>query len=277
MKKGRGKKSEIDRWYDLQQEAKRPVIKCSFVNAVRLERDRVPNFEEYPFNIPSIHRLDRLEFHPAITFFIGENGAGKSTLLEAIAVKLGYNVEGGGKNFNFRTHATHSHLHEFLRMERGVGHPTDGFFLRAESFYNLATEIENLGVEYGYGKKPLHAQSHGEAFLSLLLNRLQGDGVYLFDEPEAALSPQRQLSVLALLHRLVYHQSQLIIATHSPILMAYPYARTYLFSESGISEIKYTETEHYQVTKDFLNRHERMLEILLSDEEKDLKSKERMK
>jgi predicted ATPase len=254
-----------------------PVIKRSFVNAVRLERDRVPDFGEYPFCIPSIRHLDRLEFHPAVTFFIGENGSGKSTLLEAIAVKLGYNAEGGGKNFNFNTRVTHSHLHESLRLERGVGHPTDGFFLRAESFYNLATEIENLGVEYGYGKKSLHAQSHGEAFLSLLLNRLQGDGVYLFDEPEAALSPQRQLSVLPLLHRLVYHQSQLIIATHSPILLAYPNARIYLFSERGISEIKYIETEHYQITKDFLNRHERMLEILLSEEDKDLKSKERKK
>ena len=111
----------------------------------------------------------------------------------------------------------------------------------------------------------------------MLLNRLQGDGVYLFDEPEAALSPQRQLSVLTLLHRLVYHQSQLVIATHSPILLAYPKARIYLFSERGIAEIKYTDTEHYQITKDFLNRHERMLDILLSEEEKDLKSKEREK
>jgi len=253
------------------------IIKRSFLNAVRLERDRVPNFDEYPFCIPSIRQLDRLVFHPAVTFFIGENGSGKSTLLEAIALKMGYNAEGGGKNFNFATLATHSHLRDFLRLERGVGRPTDGFFLRAESFYNLATEIENLGVEYGYGKKSLHAQSHGEAFLALLLNRLQGDGVYLFDEPEAALSPQRQLSVLTLLHRLVYHQSQLIVATHSPILLAYPNARIYCFTERGISEVKYTDTEHYQITKDFLNRHERMVQILLSEEEKDLKSKERKK
>lgn len=250
-------------------------IKRSLLNAVRLECDLVPNFDEYPFGIPAIRLLQRLEFHPAVTFFIGENGSGKSTLLEALAIKLGYNAEGGGKNFNFTSRATHSCLHEFLRLERGIGHPTDGYFLRAESFYNLASQIEDLGVEYGYGKKSLHAQSHGEAFLALLLNRLQGDGVYLFDEPEAALSPQRQLSVLTLLHRLVYHQSQLIIATHSPILLAYPNARIYLFSETGIAEIKYTETEHYQVTKDFLNRHERMLEILMTAEDEDLKSKER--
>jgi predicted ATPase len=250
-------------------------IKRAFLNAVRIERGRVKDAEDYPFSIPAIRSLSRLEFHPAVTFFIGENGSGKSTLLEAIAIKLGFNAEGGSKNFNFATRETHSNLHEYITLERGIGRPTDNYFLRAESFYNLASQIEDLGVEYGYGKKSLHHQSHGEAFLSLLLNRLQGDGIYLFDEPEAALSPQRQLSVLTLLHRLVYHKSQLVIATHSPILLAYPNARIYRFSENGIAEIKYTETEHYQVTKDFLNRHERMLEILLTAEEKDLKSKER--
>lgn len=252
-----------------------PIIKRSFLNAVRLERDRVKNFDDYPFCVPAIRHLDRLEFHPAVTFFVGENGSGKSTLLEALAVKLGFNAEGGSKNFNFATRETHSHLHEFIRIERGIGHPTDNYFLRAESFYNLATQIEDLKVQYGYGEKSLHHQSHGEAFLSLLTNRLQGDGIYLFDEPEAALSPQRQLSVLTLLHRLVYHQSQIVLATHSPILLAYPEARIYEFSEAGIKEIKYVDTEHFQVTRDFLNRHERMLEILLTAEDQDLKSKER--
>lgn len=254
--------------------AKAPV-KRSFLNAVRLEREAVQNFDEYPFCIPAIRHLHRLEFHPAITFFVGENGSGKSTLLEAIAVKLGFNAEGGGKNFNFATRDTHSDLNQFICVERGFCHATDNYFLRAESFYNLASEIDNLHVEYGYGQKSLHQQSHGEAFLALLTNRLQGDGVYLFDEPEAALSPQRQLSVLTWLHRLVYHQSQIIIATHSPILLAYPNARIYQFAADGISEIKYADTEHYQITKDFLNRHERMLDILLSAEDADLKSKER--
>jgi predicted ATPase len=251
------------------------IIKRSFLSAVRLERETVKSFDEYPFCVPAIRHLERLEFHPAVTFFIGENGSGKSTLLEAIALKLGFNAEGGGKNFNFATRATHSNLHEFIRLERGIGHATDNYFLRAESFYNLASEIDDLGVEYGYGKKSLHQQSHGEAFLSLLTNRLQGDGIYLFDEPEAALSPQRQLSVLTLLHRLVYHQSQMVIATHSPILLAYPNAKIYQFAAGGITEINYTDTEHYQITKDFLNRHERMLEILLAAEVADLKSKER--
>jgi len=252
-----------------------PVIKRSFLNALRLERDLVPDFEVYPFSIPAIRSMERLEFHPAVTFFIGENGSGKSTVLEALALKLGFNAEGGSKNFNFATRETHSNLNEFVCLERGVGHATDGFFLRAESFYNVASQIDDLGAAYSYGKKSLHAQSHGESFLALLVNRLQGDGVYLFDEPEAALSPQRQLSLLTLLHRLVYHQSQLVIATHSPILLAYPNAWIYQFSEEGMVRVKYEDTEHFQITRDFLNRHERMVEMLLGAETEDLKAKER--
>ncbi len=244
-----------------------------YFEAVRLERDKVPGFESYPFSIPSIRHLTRLEFHPAVTFFVGENGSGKSTLLEAIAVKAGFSAEGGDKQLQFGTHNTHSPLHDCLTLERKFGRPTDGFFLRAESFYNVASELEKLGSSFvGYGGKPLHHQSHGESFLAVLKERLQGGGVYLFDEPEAALSPQRQLSVLTLMHRLVFHQSQLIIATHSPILLAYPHAKIYQFSETGITEVKYTETEHYQITKDFLSRHERMLEILMTAEESDLEA-----
>src|ERR1019366_6382106 len=181
-----------------------------YFQAVRLERDEVPSFEEFPFSIPSIQHLTRLEFHPAVTFFIGENGSGKSTLLEAIAIKAGFSAEGGDKQLQFDTHSTHSSLHDFLRLERSFERPTDGFFLRAESFYNVASELEKIeaGVPskkpfYAYGGKSLHRQSHGESFLAVLKERLQGGGVYLFDEPEAALSPQRQLSVLALFHRLV--------------------------------------------------------------------------
>ncbi len=249
-------------------------LQPSFLRSVSLKRDEVPDFNRYPFSIPAVRALDRLELHPAVTFFVGENGSGKSTLLEAIAVKLGFNAEGGSKNFNFSTRETHSELHEFLFVDRSPTRATDGYFLRAESFYNVASEVEKLGVS-GYGEKPLHGQSHGEAFLSLVTNRLQGEGIYLFDEPEAALSPQRHLAVLAYLHRLVYHHSQLIIATHSPILLAYPQAWIYSFSESGLERVGYTDTEHYQVTKDFLNRHERMLELLLSEEERELKQTER--
>lgn len=245
-----------------------------FFSAVTLDRSEVPDFERYPFSIPAVRHLRRLELHPAVTLFVGENGSGKSTLLEAMAVNLGFNAEGGSKNFDFSTRATHSELHEFIRMERGPARATDGYFLRAESFYNVATETENLVVG-GYGEKPLHAQSHGEAFLALVTNRLQGEGVYLFDEPEAALSPQRQLAVLTYLHRLVYHHSQLIIATHSPILLAYPRAWIYAFGDSGIERVAYADTEQYQVTRDFLNRHERMIELLLREEERELKRTER--
>ncbi|HMP81366.1 MAG TPA: AAA family ATPase [Verrucomicrobiota bacterium] len=251
--------------------AKRQALR--YFEAIRLERDKVPGFNDYPFAIPSIRNLSRLEFHPAVTFFIGENGSGKSTLLEAISVKAGFSAEGGDKNLQFGTHDTHSTLHDCLRLERSLGQPTDGYFLRAESFYNVASELEKLGSSFvGYGGKSLHRQSHGESFLAVLKERLQGGGVYLFDEPEAALSPQRQLSVLTLLHRLVCHQSQLIIATHSPILLAYPQSRIYQFSDDGIAEVKYTETEHFQITKDFLNRHERMLELLLTAEDEFLES-----
>ncbi len=246
-----------------------------YLEAVRLERKLVTDFTTYPFSIASIRHLTRLEFHPVVTFFVGENGSGKSTLLEAIAVKAGFSAEGGDKQLQFGTHDTHSPLHDCLRLERSLGKPTDGFFLRAESFYNVASELEKIGSTFrAYGGKPLHQQSHGESFLAVMKERLQGGGVYLFDEPEAALSPQRQLSVLTLMHRLVHHQSQLIIATHSPILLAYPNARIFQFSESGISEVKYTETEQFLITKDFLNRHERMLEILLETEDAEQESTE---
>ena len=263
--------------------SKGPRLARRYLEAVRLERESVADFNMYPFAIPSIRHLHRLAFHPAVTFFIGENGSGKSTLLEAIALKAGFSAEGGDKQLQFGTHDTHSPLHDCLRLERSLGRPTDGFFLRAESFYNVASELEKVeadtptthpdGPYRAYGGRSLHRQSHGESFLAVMKDRLQGGGVYLFDEPEAALSPQRQLSVRTLIHRLVYHQSQLIIATHSPILLAYPHARIFQFAESGISEVKYTETEHFQITRDFLNRHERMLELLLDSEDADLEAK----
>jgi predicted ATPase len=253
-----------------------PVRGGAFVKALRLKREEVPSFRRYPFSMPAVRKLSRLEFHPAVTFFIGENGSGKSTLLEALALKCGFNPEGGAKTIYFATHDTHSELHRFLVVERGVPRPSDGYFLRAESFYNVATNVEAIEKEFpqpepfsSYGGKSLHVQSHGEAFLSLLLHRLKGDGLYLFDEPESALSPQRQLSVLTLMDRLVRRHSQLIIATHSPILLAYPHARIYEFTSRGIVPVAYTDTEHFQVTRTFLQRHERMLEMLLDHEKTD--------
>src|ERR1700677_101592 len=167
---------------------------AGFIRALRLKREEVPGFDRYPFAIPAVRHLERLPLHPAVTFFIGENGSGKSTLLEALAVRAGFNAEGGSRNFNFGTRPSHSELFSHLVLERDPRKPTDGYFLRAESFYNVATEIEKLDaipstappIGLAYGGTGLHEQSHGQSFFSLLMNRLRGNGLYLFDEPEAA-------------------------------------------------------------------------------------------
>jgi predicted ATPase len=196
---------------------------------------------------------------------VGENGSGKSTLLEAIAISWGFNAEGGSKNFNFSTQSTHSDLYKCLRLSKGTSQAKDGYFLRAESFYNVASEVKKLGVGDSYGDKALHDQSHGESFMSLVLNRFSGNGLYILDEPEAALSPSRQLALISRIHDLVSQNSQFIIATHSPILMAYPDSCIFVLEESGIKNIDYTETEHYQVTKEFINNYPKMLKILMAD------------
>jgi len=235
-----------------------------YVREVRLNWDRVERKNGYPFSLPAIRGLERLTLNPGVTFVIGENGSGKSTLVEAIAVAWGFNPEGGSKNFNFGTRLSHSPLSESLTLVKGVYRPDDGFFLRAESFFNVATEVEQLGVS-GYGHRSLHEQSHGESFMALLTNRFWGKGLYVLDEPEAALSPTRQMAMLTRMHQLVADQSQFIIATHSPILMAYPGATILELSADGIKQVPYTETEHYIVTREFLNNPERMLSILLEE------------
>lgn len=246
------------------------MISSQYVSMLSLRHDTVDSFDRFPFCLPSVRHLDRMDLHPKVTYFIGENGSGKSTLLEALAVSLGFNAEGGSKNFNFGTRRSHSVLHEHLRVAKGFRRPKDGFFLRAESFFNVATEIENLDREpapappviNSYGGRSLHEQSHGESFLALLLKRFRGKGLYLLDEPEAALSPQRQLAVLARMHELILDDSQFVIATHSPILMAYPDAQIYQFGAGGISEVSYRDTEHFRVTRDFLADPERMMRVL---------------
>jgi predicted ATPase len=240
------------------------MISTQYAIDLRLKRDEVTSFDAYPFSLPAVRYLDILPLHPRVSFFVGENGSGKSTLLEAIAVCSGFNAEGGTKNFRFGTRISHSPLHEYIRIGKGTRRPKDGFFLRAESFFNVATEIERLDVVDSYGGKSLHEQSHGEAFLALLMDRFGGNGLYLLDEPEAALSPQRQLAALARIHDLVQAGSQFIIATHSPILMAYPDAYIYACSTDGINLIDYYDTEHYRVMHDFMVNPKRMLDVLLS-------------
>ncbi len=238
-----------------------------------LMRDHIPSFAHYPFNLNAVKNLHTLKFHPALTYIIGENGSGKSTLLEAIAVALGFNPEGGTRNFGFSTRQSHSQLWEYLRLAKGIHLPQDGFFLRAESFFNVATNIEALDEEpapappiiNSYGGISLHEQSHGESFMALAMNRFGGKGLYILDEPEAALSPTRQLALLARIHELIQNDSQFIIATHAPILMAYPNATHYQLEANGPREVAYTETEHFEVTRNFLNNHESVLNILMND------------
>jgi predicted ATPase len=235
--------------------------------------DRVGKRDSYPFDLPVMKAFNELDFHPKVTFFVGENGSGKSTLIEALAIAWGFNPEGGSKNFNFETEAAHSKLHRHLRIAKGPKRAKDGFFLRAESYFNVASNIDQMDrdpdnflsppLRNSYGGKSLHAQSHGESFFALLEHRFGGNGLYILDEPEAALSPSRQLSMLVRMNDLIAESSQFIIATHSPILMAYPDAWIYEISTSGINRVAYEDTEHYQITKTFLSRHQQMLEQLL--------------
>jgi predicted ATPase len=227
----------------------------------------------YPFTIPAVRHLDVLTFDPDVTFLIGENGTGKSTLLEAISVALGFNAEGGTKNFSFSTRPSHSELHAWLRLVRSFKRPRDGFFLRAESFFNVATEIERLDsqpafappIVDSYGGRSLHEQSHGESFLALMTHRFRGKGLYILDEPEAALSPKRQLLMLRRIRQLVRQDSQFIIATHSPILLAYPNAKILLLDERGYLAVDYKDTEHYQLTRHLLNDTDAVLKTVFSD------------
>lgn len=237
-----------------------------YLKSIQFKNSDEIDWSVYPFAIPAINDLDKIEFHPDVTFFVGENGSGKSTALEAIAKNLGFSAEGGTKNFNLETAKTTSDLFDHIKSIKSFKKPKDGYFLRAESFFNVASYMDDVGYLAGFGNKSLHARSHGESFMSLLLDKLRGNGLYLLDEPEAALSPMRQLAALAAIHDLIKDESQFIIATHSPILLAYPNAKILKFSESGISEITYEETEHYFVTRDFLNNYPRRIEQLLSDD-----------
>ena len=243
---------------------------------MRLLRDEVPSFDVYPFSLPVVRGLHELPLDVKATFLIGENGSGKSTLVEAIAVAAGYNPEGGSRDNNFETRRSDSQLHRHVRLVRSWRRPRTGYFLRTESFYNMGTEVDRLSQLPGgfatlqaYGGRSPHEQSHGESFLAVLKNRFGPNGLYILDEPEAALSPQRQLALLVRMQHLVDDGSQFVIATHSPILLAFPGARLLRLDGERIEPVAYRQTEHYALTRDFLNDPDRYLKRLLADAPRD--------
>ena len=227
------------------------------IKKVTLERNKIESFDEYPFNIEIIKNFKELNFDTQVTFLVGENGTGKSTFIEALAVALGLPAEGGTENFRYETHNTTSNLSKYLRIST-FNRPKTKFFLRAESFYNFSTEMERLVKEDGfaallrsYGGN-LHNCSHGESFIQLVQNRFSDHGLYILDEPEAALSPQRQLSLLCLIDELAKEGSQFIIATHSPILISYRDGKI-LDLNNNFKEIEYKDTEIYSIYKMYID------------------------
>ncbi len=231
-----------------------------------------PNGErsEYPYNIPAIRNLHKFKFRRSVTFITGENGAGKSTLIEAIAISAGFNPEGGSLYLNCSTYDTHSSLFNDIRLVRGDQRNKDGYFLRAESFYNVASELDRISnsiqLYENYGGS-LHEKSHGESFLALVKNRMNGSGLYILDEPESALSVASQMQILVKIKELVDKNSQFIIATHSPILLSYPGADIYVITDRGLSRIKYEETEQYRLTKYFISNYHKVIGYLLKSEQ----------
>ena len=232
--------------------------------------------DSYPFHLDAVRETLSLAFHPKVTFFVGENGSGKSTLLEALALALGFRAEGGSLQARSTSYPAHSDLHRFVKLDRTRRIVKEGFFLRAESFFNFASVVDRAAADVwdsgrpdprnAYGGISLHEQSHGESFMALMEHRFRPKGIYLLDEPEAALSPTRQLRFLRRLHELAAKGCQFVIATHAPILLAYPQARIFEFAEKGPREVGYEELEHVQVTRRFLANPQRFLDTVLGGE-----------
>ena len=242
-----------------------------YVNKIFLSK-KIPS-GNYLKRLPVISNLKKiggLELTKPVTIFVGENGVGKSTLIEGLAVAMGFNAEGGSLNFSFSTKESHSNLHEYITVSRGWRKQKDGFFLRAESFYNVASNIDNLDngpggppIILSYGGVSLHEQSHGESFMALVENRFSGNGLYILDEPEAALSPMRLMELICYIKKLVDNNSQFIISTHSPILMTFPDAEVIEITQEEIKSVDYKETEHFLITKRFMDSPEQMIKNLL--------------
>ena len=232
-----------------------------FIQRISIDWKKIEQ-SSYLRKIEAINKIEELEFEKPITFFVGENGSGKSTLLEALAVAYGFNPEGGTKNYSFSTYDSHSQLHEAIRISKGFRKAKWGYFLRAESFYNVATKEEEYS-DITHPSEKYHEKSHGESFLALAQKQLGPNGLYLLDEPEAALSPQRQLTLLMEIVSYAKQGSQFIIVTHSPILLGIPDAQILSFDDGMVHSCEYEDTESYKITEMFINNREVLLRRLL--------------
>lgn len=239
-------------------------VKNQFIREIAIDWTKIQE-DSYLREIDAIRNVNTLTFHKPVTFFAGENGSGKSTLLEAIAVAYGFNPEGGTKNYSFSTYDSHSELWDALRISKGIKMPKSGYFLRAESFYNVATKEEEY-TDILHPSKKYHEKSHGESFFAIAQNYMGADGIYIFDEPEAALSPQRQLALLMDIYKCAKEGAQFLIVTHSPILLGMPDAEIYSFDGGEIHLCKYEETDSYIVTEMFINNRKNLLHRLLREE-----------
>lgn len=234
-----------------------------FIRSISINWNEI-SADSYLRDIAALKSVEELVFDHPVTYFVGENASGKSTLLEAIAVAYGFNPEGGTKNYSFSTHDSHSELYRSITLTKSYRRSRWGYFLRAESFYNVATaELDYAESSSSSGK--YHQKSHGESFLSVIQDNIRPDGIYIFDEPEAALSPQKQLTLLIDIYKHAARGAQFIIATHSPILLGTPDAAIYSFDDEGVHPCSYEDTASYRVTELFINNRQRFLQQLLDD------------